>query len=712
MDCGTSLTTSLELIAKHYGVQQSHASILAGLPLEQGQLTPRLFVKAAQQMGFSAAIMPKQLAEITSDVLPIVLLLKNNQSCVLTAINASYAHILTASDTVTGEQLTLDILEEKYEGYAVYVKQENTFDSRTDEYESESKSSWFWDTIYQFKQQYVMIGFASMIISTLALATPLFVMNVYDRVIPNGAIATLWALGLGVTLAIMFDFLIKQLRLNLLEQTGKKIDNLLASQLMRKLLSVYGEYKPKSIGGFSNEISGYESIREFFTSATLVALFDFPFVFLFLWLVSFIGGALVYIPLVAIPLVIGVSIIFEIPMRKSMSDAHLASIQKHATLIESLIGIDQLKTLNAQGVMQRKWENNVGISAGATLKAKFFSSLIINFTTYIMQMVTIVTVIAGVYMIDGADGHEVTLTMGGLIACSILNSRSLAPLSQLASLVTRFQQARLGLNSLNLVMMRPTELQHSTSYIHKSHIKGDIEFDAVSFFYPEQKRAAVKNANFKINAGEKIGIIGRVGSGKSTVLKLILSLYHSNEGHIFIDGVDKEQLDVADIRNSIGYVSQEPQLFFGSLKDNLLIGSNQISDEEMIEVAKKVGVDEIARKNPNGYSMHIDERGENLSVGQRQLICIARALIKNPSILIMDEPTSAMDTHNEVGFLKMMASAVKDKTLILVTHKQSMLTLVNRLMVMDDSNIIIDGPKAGVLESIKSGKIKVRKHGK
>lgn len=699
------LLDCLVFLTKLNGHPYTKESLKSGLPLVNNCLTPSLFLRSAKRAGMAARIVKHPLKSISPLILPVVLILNNEQSCVLLSIDNDTAQVVFPETDEGETSITTEKLEEQYTGYSIFVKALHNYESRADEHRIEKPKSWFWTTIFQYKKNYMQVAVASFLVNLFALASPMFVMNVYDRVIPNNAVETLWALSTGIILVFFFDFVLKYLRGYLIDISGKKSDTLLASMIMQQILSMRMEHKPQSVGGFSNQINGYESLREFFTSATLAGVIDLPFIFLFLWFISFIGGSLVYVPMLAIPIVIVASVLLEIPIRRSIEKSFFGSVQKQALLIESIGSLETIKSLNTESQLQRKWENYVSQVARATLKSKMFSSLATNFTSYVIQMVTVVTVIYGVHLIELGE-----LSMGGLIACSLLSGRTLAPLAQIASIITRYQQSRLGLQGLNKIMATPTERDKASQFLHRPTIKGKIEFKGVNFTYPNQKQVALENINFTLNPGERLAIIGRIGSGKTTLQKLILGLYEAQEGSVRIDDTDIAQIDPADLRRHIGYVGQDNMLFYGSVRDNITASTPWASDEAILKACEIAGVADFIHKHPSGYDMITGERGECLSNGQRQTIAIARALLSDPTLLLFDEPTSAMDHTSEATFLERMKDYTQDKTLILITHKQNLLDMVDRVIIMDNGKIAVDGPKEKVLKALLAGQVKVEKN--
>ena len=696
------LLQALVSTCKILHIPHSAETLTAGLPLVNNKLTPALFIRAAKRVGLSAGLVERPLDKISNLVLPAVLLLKGNKTCVLLSEENEQCSIILP-ETGNGKKIVpFHVLKAEYTGLAFFIQISHKFDNRTADIAASKDKHWFWDVIYKSWPIYAEVLVASFLINLFALASPLFVMNVYDRVVPNHALETLWVLAIGIGIVFSFDFLMKTLRGYFIDVAGKRSDVILSSTIFEKVMGIKMESRPTSVGVFANNFHEFESFRDFLTSATLATLIDLPFLFVFLLVIYLIGGNLALIPLCVLPLAILVGATIQIPLKKTINQLFKYSAQKGATLIESLTNLESIKSSGAEGQMQKQWEQNVGKIASLSLKTRFFSSVAINLTTFIQQMATVSVVIFGVYKISEGD-----LTTGGLIACTILTGRALAPVAQVASLLTRYHQSRTALESIDRMMSLPVERDAGKKYLHRPEFKGSIEFKNISFSYPDQPVKALDNVSFKINAGERVGIIGRIGSGKSTIEKLMMGLYEAQQGSILIDGTDIRQLDPADLRRQIGYVPQDISLMFGSVKDNITLGSGFVDDKAILKAAEIAGVTSFVNNHPLGFDLQVGERGLSLSGGQRQTIAVARALLLSPHIFVMDEPSNAMDSSSEEGFKKRFLNQLKTQTLILVTHKASMLMLVDRLIVMDGAKIVADGAKEEVLTALKQGQIKV-----
>ncbi len=692
------LLACLLILAKHYQSPCSAASLTERLPLVNNKLTPSLFVRSAERAGLVASINKIALSQINHIALPAVLLLKGGSACLLLETSADTSTVLM-HETGQGElNLPNQELEEDYSGYAIFVKPIYQFTRRTKETFKKEPRNWFWNTVIKSWPAYIEVLAASVLINVFALAIPLFTMNVYDRVVPNQATETMWVLASGIGLIFIFDVFLKALRGYFIDVASKKMDVKLSAIIFEHILGIQIASRPSSVGAFANVIQSFEGFRDFITSTTITVLVDLPFVCLYLFVIYYLGGALVIVPLAVLPIVFIMGLLLQPPLTRLTKATYQLASEKQATLIESLAGIEAIKSSGAEGMMQSRFEQVVIYAAklGANLRLLVNSS--INVSNLAQQISNVVIVIFGVYKI--IDGK---LTVGALIACTILAGKALAPMGQVAAIFTRYYQSVQAYHSLNKVMQLPTDVQEATHYLHRPNIKGTIEFKNVEYHYPEQSQPILNNITFTIRAGEHVGIIGRIGSGKSTIAKLILGLYRPDEGSISIDGTDYLQLNPADLRRQIGYVAQDVVLFYGSIKDNIRMGAPYVDDEKILKAAELAGVIHFTKNHPEGFDRQVGERGNRLSVGQRQAVAMARAMLLSPHILIFDEPTASMDDGSEAQLRQNIKNHLdKHSTLILVTHKVSMLDLVERLIVIDNGRIVADGPKEAVLMALRN----------
>jgi ATP-binding cassette subfamily C protein LapB len=693
----------LSSLTQYWQRPQSLSALRAELPLIDNKFTPELFVRAAARADLAARVVRKSLDRISPLTLPAVLLLKDRQACLLMALekNGRDARVIFP-ETGSGEAIIeREKLKEHYTGQAIFARPQFRFDERSKEIDDVPDSHWFWGTLGRFKSLYAESVLASLVLNIFTLASSLFAMNVYDRVVPNNAIETLWVLAIGTSIVYFFDFVIRTLRSYFLDIAGKKSDIIMASTLFHQINNVRMVAQPVSSGALARNLLEFESLRDFFTSATLSTFIDLPFVFLFLWVIYFLAGPVVLAPLVAVPLVLGASLLAQRPLADIMRKTAKESSQKHAILIETLNAMETVKTLGAEGNIQSKWEQVIGIAAQTGLHSRLISNLMLNFSNFIQQMAYVGIIVYGVYQIQ--DGQ---LTMGALIASSMLTSRALAPLSQVAGLLVRFQQSLISLRTLNDIMKLPVERPATTRFIHCPKLKGEIIFDQVTFSYPRQPVPVLNSFSLHIRPGERVAVLGRIGSGKSTLIKLILNLYQPDSGNILVDGVDLQQIDPVDLRRNVGCVTQESLLFFGTIRSNIMMADPFADDTALLRAARQAGVDEMVSRHPHGFNRMVGEQGKGLSGGQRQTIAIARALLTDPPILLMDEPTSAMDGGSEERFKERMNAVMPGRTVILVTHRASLLPLVDRVIVLEEGKVMLDGPRQEVIQQMTSGQFK------
>jgi len=695
------LLECLEFLTKFHGNPRSGEVLKAGLPFAGNRLSASLFVRAAERAGLNSRVVKRALNRIPKLVLPAVLILTDGRACLLMDFpRRNTARVMMPEAGGSTEDIDLAKLKNDYAGYAIFARPVVHFDDRRDDGPVKRPSSWFWGTMASHWWSYAQVVLAALMINVFALASPLFVMNVYDRVVPNDAIETLWVLAIGAATVFLFDFLLKVLRGYFIDLAGKSADVVLACRLFDQVLDMRMAARPSSAGGFANSLREFETLRDFFTSATLVAVVDLPFVVFFVAVIWAIAGGMVQIHVVAVPLILLVGLALQWPLnvvvRRNLKEAE----QKHGVLIESINGLETLKSLGAEARMRQKWERLVGLTAQSSLSARVISQAAITFAGLVTNLVTVAVVIYGVFMIK--DG---TLSVGGLIACVMLSGRALAPLMQIAQLLSRFHRSMVSLKSLNEIMRAPVERPSDRVFLHRPKLSGAVTFNDVHFAYPNQNLDVLKGVSFKIKASERVGVVGRVGSGKSTIAKLILGLYEPTAGAVLMDGTDLRQIDPIDLRRNLGYVPQDVYLFRGSVAENIAVSAPQADDQAILKAAALAGVDEFVGQHPMGYDLPVGERGEGLSGGQRQAIAIARALIHEPGLLVLDEPTSSMDTRAEEAFKARLARGLPGRGMILITHRASLLSLVDRLVVLDGGRVVADGPRQAVMEALAGGKV-------
>ncbi|CAH6817291.1 ABC transporter, transmembrane region:ABC transporter:Peptidase C39, bacteriocin processing [Vibrio chagasii] len=697
------LLNSLIYVSRYYGLANSPEALVNGLPLSDGKLTPFLFPRSAERAGLVAKENRSDLDNIPHLILPAVLLLKQGEACVLNSIDLEKqeAEIITAESGMVPIIIPVAELKEQFIGRYFLVKKQFRYDERSPEVLKTRKGHWFWSTIWESKNIYRDVLIASILINIFAIAAPMFTRLVYDKVVPNLAFETLWVLASGIFVVFLFDLLLKLMRSYFIDVAGKKSDILISSKLFSKVLGIRMEAKPASVGAFAKNLQEFESIREFFTSATIGSLIDLPFAIMFLALIWLMAGNLVFVPVAGVVILIIYALLIQGPLRRTIEEGSRLASQKYANLIESLAGLETVKLFSAQSQFQFRWEEAVAHMANWNIKSRRITDSIQNTAGFVQQSTNVGMIIFGVYLI--AEGE---LTMGGLIAATMLSGRAIGPLVQLSLLSTRYNQAKSSMTLIEQVMSMPDEQEEGKRYIHRPIIQGHIALDKVTFHYPDSPVASVRDLSLTIAPGEKVAIIGRIGSGKTTLERLIMGLYKPTEGHVRIDDTDMEQLHHVDVRRNIGCVPQDSNLFYGSVRDNITLGRPLVDDRDVMDAANRAGVTAFTQQDPAGLERQVGEGGGLLSGGQRQSIAIARAFLGRPPVLLMDEPTSAMDNRSEMHIKHQLSQLLPSETLILITHKTSMLDVVDRVIVMEKGSIIADGPKAKVLSDLKQGRVR------
>lgn len=693
-----TLLESLLFLSKYHKRTASAESLVAGLAIYNSLMTPSMFEKSAKRIGLITKAVSRKIPEIDNLALPAVLILNNNKACVLLNIDleknqASLIMPHLSSDSQIN--LTIEELEKLYTGNLFIIKPAYNFENRVDkEVEINDTKRWFWRTMQKNLSIYKLVVIAAILINIFVIFVPLFTMNVYDRVLPNKAVDTLWVLLLGIVFVLIFDFILKLIRAYFIEQAGKRADIRMSSKIFDQLLNIKLDAKPSSTGMFVSRLQSFESVREFFTTATITAFVDLPFVLMFVIIIFYIGGPLGYVSLTTMFIAVVFAWFMQKPIKKTILNSAKEDQIKQTVLTETVTGLEIIKSVRAQNRMRTHWEKSISQTSYYGNKAHYLSQIVNYFVGFISQLSGIIIVAGGVLL-----ASEGTITMGAIIAAMMLNSRVIGPVSQIAGMIIRLDRTMLSLNNIDEIMKMPVERQNNQKYLSRPNLEGDIVFKDINFAYKDQKFDVLKNINLTVKKGEKIGIIGKIGSGKSTLAKLLLNLYEPSKGSVLVDNTDIRQIDPVDLRRSIGYVPQEPFLFMGSIKDNITIGEQYATDEQILKASLIAGVHDFLGKHEKGYDLIVGERGEGLSGGERQSVTLARAILSNPNFLVLDEPTNMMDELSENQFKKKLMNIIKDKTVIIITHKPSLLSLVDRLIVVEDGKIVADGPKEKIIAS-------------
>jgi len=711
------LIDCLRLLAGFFGRRTSNAGLTAGLPIPPSGVTPEIMIRASARADMNTSLTERSLESLAiAPNLPCILALKENQGCILweikqskggkskkgaveTNVEAETQFVVQFPETPDEKQvISLEKLKELYMGYAFFVRPVARVDDRAGPAEIDTGRNWFWATFWKNRTLYAEVAIAAVMINLFGIASSLFVMNVYDRVVPNNAFETLWAMAAGIFIVYISDFVLKNLRAHFLDFAGRRADVIISSQLFEQILGMTMTARPQSAGVLAANMKEFETLRDFFTSATMVALIDLPFVLLFIFFIYIIGGPYVAaVPFAAIPLIVGMGFFLQKPLEKVIKESLHESALKNALLFETIIGLETIKVQAAEGHTQRSWEELTEKSSKTSVKSRQIAAFAQNWAMFIQQMVSVVIVIVGVFQIS-----EGLLSMGGLIACVILSGRAMGPLAQVSGLMTRMNQSKQALDQLDDLMKKPVDRPTGKHFVTMPHMKGLVEFRDVVFNYPGQAVPALNHLSFTIEPGEKVGVIGAVGSGKTTLERLLINLYEPTSGSVQIDGSDVRQIDPGDLRRSVGAVQQSPQLFFGSVRQNITMGHETAPDSAVLRAAELSGVMEFLRDSEAGLDTQVGERGEALSGGQRQAVAIARSLLYDPPILVLDEPTASMDPASENRLRKRLEMLCKDKTTILITHKGSMLSLVDKLILIDRGRLVAFGPKDDVISKLQA----------
>jgi ATP-binding cassette, subfamily C, bacterial LapB len=564
---------------------------------------------------------------------------------------------------------------------------------------------WFWGVFNKLRSHYGDCVIAAVLINLLGLAGSMFAMNVYDRVIPNAAMHSLWALAIGVFLAAILELGLRSLRAHVLDDAGKRADLVISSDIYRQTLALRPDQRPASSGQWAGQLREFESVREFVSSSTLVALTDLPFALLFFGVLIWMGGSLVWVTVIAAVLIIALGALTQWPIRQSVEQYQYENTQKHAYLIESIERLETIEALGAASGFQGRWERVCAAAARSALVSRTASALTMNASQWLQQTASTLLIVVGVYFILAGQ-----LTVGALIGCSILAGRALTPLAQIAGLMARWQHTRTAFVAVDKLMQLPTARTGSKDHVSLEKWRGELTLSQLEFAFPRTNKAVLHIPALRMNKGEVIAIMGPVGSGKSTLLRILAGLQAPTSGQLLVDGLDVEQLSPADWRAQVAWLSQDPVLFRGTLRENLLIANPSVSDERFVHVLNVCGLTPLIQQHPQGLDMPLGESGQALSGGQRQLVALARALLSEASILLFDEPTSAMDMQGEHALLQRLRPEFEGRLVVFVTHRTGPLEVVDRLLLLDQGRLVADGPRDEVLKALQAGRVSRATH--
>lgn len=654
----------------------------------EGRFGAQEALDLATRAGMQAAFGARKLDDLDETLLPAILFLDAGRAVVLERRDAQGQFVIHDPQLGQGLGVTdAGVLAESYSGYAMVLRA--GYQGDASQAGDTQQGHWFWSAIMAHRWSYTQVILAAMVANFLGLSTSIFIMVVYDRVLPNEAVESLFALTIGVGLALVFDFIIRSLRAGFMDRAGQQVDSQIAGRIFDRLLNLQMKARTGSTGALANTMREFETLRDFFTSATLVAVVDLPFIFLFVAVIWLIGGPLALVPAIAVPVVLLVGLAVQPFLSRLAMRSFTDGQTKQSVLVETISGLETIKVVGAARQMRARWQTAVTTQSEHGVKSRAISQFALNATAFTQQFAQVAIVFYGVFLILSG-----TISMGAMIASVILTGRALAPLAQLAQTLTRINSARMSYRAIDALMTADSERPQGRAWLSRPQMRGKITFDKLRFTYPEASVETLGGVSFSIEPGERVAILGRNGSGKSTVARLMTGLYQPDAGAVLVDDTDIRQIDPSDLRRNIGVMLQDIWLFSGSLRGNIAIGATYPTDAAVLKAAQIAGVDAFVARHQQGYDMMLAERGEGLSGGQRQSIALARALIDAPPILLLDEPTSAMDVQTEAGVIARLRAGLGETTLIVITHRPSLLDLVDRVIVIDQGAVILDGPKA------------------
>ena len=689
----------LTYLAREADRPSSPVLLRAGLALDDtGSLPFHQIEPALDQVGMRGHPTSRRLKGWPSRQLPAIIELTENRAAVMLDMRDRDV-LLYAPGMAEPVWVPLAELESVYAGQAVFVEADPTKEREGERpWDKAKRTHWFWSEVYKIRREFWPVMLAALIVNLLSLAVPLFTMNVYDRVIPNKAVSTLWVLALGVGIALVFDFVLRLARSQRIDEIGRKLDAKLSQKLFEKVMNLPMADRQGSTGAFARRVSEYEMVRDFFASTTVVLGVDVVFLFLFLILNTVIGGWLVMVPITGIAIMFIAGISLQKAMGRAALDAQADASLQHSVLVESIAGAETLKSARAEGQMLGRWRRYSAMTAVTQERMRRLTSVAVNLAGIASQMMSIGLLIGGFYQFN-----EGNMTMGGIIAIVMLAARAISPIGQLAFVITRGKQAIATLNSLQMLMEANDERKNALRSIVPEIRAGSIELSNVEFQYPGASRNSLSALNLSIKPGERIGIIGRVASGKSTLGRILCGLYVPTGGTMTVDALDSRQYHPHQLRDAFRFVGQDADLFSGSVRDNLMLGAAQADDNQLIDAVVRSGADIFLSRDAAGFDLQVGERGSNLSGGQRSLLVLARALVRPSKMLFLDEPTGSLDTQTELYFIEHLKTALApDQTLIVATHRHNMLSIVDRLLVIDGGRVLADGPRDEVLATLQN----------
>lgn len=681
-------------VAKHYRIDLSEENIKVNLQWSQGASLDGIIQQIARQAGLNLKIQKFSRQLLDPWRLPLVVEFTNGQVGVLEKID----HQQQVSVQFSGEQglavlLPFDDIAQQAKRVMILRPEVSVQDVRIDAYIKPYQKNWFWQIVLKDWKRYGDIALASLIANMLALSAMIFSMQVYDRVIPAQSIPTLWVLAGGVLLAFIFEFVLRIARIRISDVIGKRADLKVSDRVFGHALRIKNSERSKSTGTFIAQIRELENVRELITSSTIGAVADLPFFFLFLFVLWLVGGKLVLLVILALPLILIPGFLIQRPLAKLAVEGMRESSIRSAMLVESVQGIEDIKLLRAEPRFQNQWNHFNDVSASISMKQRFLAGMLTTWTNQLQSGMYVAMILAGSFLVMQGD-----MSTGALVACSILTSRMLSPIVQISSVMTRWQQAKVARSSLDELMKKPVDQAAQQQLIHRPLLQGYYDLSNVQFKYAAQDNMptlAIKQ--LQIRAGEKIAVLGKNGAGKTTLLQLLSGMQTTSTGSVKLDDLDITMIDPADIRRDVGLLNQNAQLFYGTIRENIILGSPLASDQEILDALSLTGALAFVQAKQDGLNHLIMEGGLGLSGGQKQSLLLARTIIRQPNVLLLDEPTAWLDEVNEKQLIQRMGEWLGHRTLVVATHRMAVLSLVDRIIVVNNGQIVMDGSKEQVL---------------
>jgi ATP-binding cassette subfamily C protein LapB len=696
------LLACIALVARMQGVNLDAEGLAWGFARGgDGRVVPSRVPEMAERHGLAASWSQRAPAALPAIALPVVVPLRDGGALVLVALDpsAGVAEVLLPEAGLAPCQVSLEELSARTTGEVLLVKPRLTRQARSLLSETDGTLRWFWSAIWRYRSHYALAIIATVLANVLTLASTFFTMNVYDRVIPNQADVTLWTLAIGASLAIVLEFVLRWLRALLIDTGAQKADLLTGAVIFREVMTLRLEHRPGSVGSFTSSMRDFDALRDFLSSATLVALTDLPFALLFLAAIWLVAGPLVLLPFAALVITFGLGLaaqpLLTRYLRKNMREA----AERQSVLVETLVNFETVKVTRAEGFLQRRWEESNALASQSNCRVKTLSALLSYIAVALQQIVTIGIVVFGSYLVWSNN-----ITMGALFAAVMLAGRAVAPASQIIGLASRYQQAKLSVEVLRGLDKRPKDRTPGRGYLAPASVAGSLTLHDVGFAYPAtQPIPVLQSIGLSLPAGTRLGLLGRVGSGKSTLLRLTAGLYAPGKGQVTLDDLDIAQIDPTNLRRHVALLGQETQLFHGTFRENLVLADSWISDDRILEVLRDLDMLGLVERHPRGLDRSLDEGGTGLSGGQRQLLAIARLMLRSPAVVFLDEPTSALDQNTERRVIEVMGRWLQGRTLLLATHRPQLLDWVDRIGVLDAGRLVAEGPKPVMLERLSRG---------